>query len=52
MKLAGQDPPANVNLCEVTDAPEEMMINYTYTDQGRQMMILDLGAPVSIACVP
>ena len=29
-----------------------MMINYTYTDQGRQMMILDLGAPVSIAGVP
>ena len=28
------------------------MINYTYTDQGRQMMIFDLGAPVSIAGVP
>ena len=28
------------------------MINYTYTDQGRQMMILDLGAPVSVAGVP
>ena len=26
-----------------------MVINYTYTDQGRQMMILDLGAPVSVA---
>ena len=26
-----------------------MMINYT--DLGRQMMILDLGAPVRIACV-
>ena len=25
------------------------MINYTYTDQGRQMMILDIGAPVSVA---
>ena len=52
MKLVGQDPPANVNLCEATAVPEEMMINYTYTDQGRQMMILDLGAPVSIAGVP
>ena len=29
-----------------------MMINYTYTDQGRQMMILDLGAPVSVTGVP
>ncbi len=29
-----------------------MVINYTYTDMGRQMMILDLGAPISIACVP
>ena len=28
------------------------MINYTYTDMGRQMMILDIGAPVSIAGVP
>ena len=41
-----------MNLCEATAVPEEMMINYTYTDQGRQMMILDLGAPVSIAGVP
>ena len=29
-----------------------MVINYTYTDQGRQMMILDLGAPVSVAGIP
>ena len=28
-----------------------MVINYTYTDLGRQMIILDLGAPVSIAGV-
>ena len=26
-----------------------MVINYTNKDLGRQMMILDLGAPVSIA---
>ena len=51
--MVGQDPPpANVNLCEATHTPEEMMINYTYTDQGRQMMILDLGAPVSVTGVP
>ena len=29
-----------------------MVINYTYTDQGRQMMILDLFAPVSVARTP
>ena len=53
VKLVGQEPPpANVNLCEATAVPEEMMINYTYTDQGRQMMILDLGAPLSVAGVP
>ena len=53
VKLVGQNSPlANVNLCEATTIPEEMVINYTYTDQGRQMMILDLGAPVSIAGLP
>ena len=52
VKLVGQEPPpANVNLCEATTVPEEMVINYTYKDQGRQM-ILDLGAPVSVAGVP
>ena len=40
-----------MNLCEAR-VPEEMVINYTYTDQGRQMMILDLGAPVSVAGTP
>ena len=35
------------NLCE----SPEMIINYTYKDMGRQMMILDIGAPVSIAGV-
>ena len=29
-----------------------MVINYTYNDKVRQMIILDLGAPVSIAGVP
>ena len=29
-----------------------MSINYTYTDMGRQMMILDIRAPVSITGVP
>ena len=46
------DPPASVNLCEEVAAGEELAINYTYTDMGRQMMILDIGAPISIAGVP
>ena len=50
--VAQEPPPANVNLCEATAVLEEMMINYTYMDQGRQMMILDLGAPVSVTGVP
>ena len=41
-----------MNLCKATAIPEDMVINYTYTDQGRQIMILDLGAPVSVAGVP
>ena len=36
--------PTAVNLCE----SQEMVINYTYTDLGHQMMISDIGAPVSI----
>ena len=28
---------------------EEMIINYSYTDQGQQMMILDIVAPVCLA---
>ena len=51
VKIVSQDPPANVNLCETAAVLEDMVINYTYTDLGRQMMILDLGAPVSIAGV-
>ena len=27
----------------------EMTINYTYKDSGQQLMILDLGAPVTLA---
>ena len=45
VKLIGQDlPPASVNLCEATEVSEDMVINYTYKDQGRQMMILDFGS--------
>ena len=45
---------AAVNLCE--DAKDiavakEVMVNYTYTDLGRQMMILDIGAPLSLVGV-
>ena len=43
------DSPTLVNLCEEVEAGKELMINYTYTYLGRQMMILDIGAPVSIA---
>ena len=48
VKLVDKDvvPPA-INLCE---APE-MRINYTYKEMGRQVMILDIGAPCSIAGV-
>ena len=28
---------------------EDMRINYTYTEFGRQMMILKIGAPISLA---
>ena len=45
------DPPAVVNLCEEVHIGEDLMINYTYTDMGRQLMILDIGAPVSITGV-
>ena len=39
-----------VNLC-VQDVAEEMelSINHAYKDSGRQLMILDCGAPVSLA---
>ena len=46
------DSPTSVNMCEEVEAGKELMINYTYTDMGRQMMILDIGAPISIAGVP
>ena len=41
-----------VNLCsqELDVAEEmEMTIKYTYKDTGRRLMILDIGAPVSLA---
>ena len=50
-KEKASDSPAAVNLCKEVSVAEEMVINYTYTDLGRQMMILDIGAPVSIAGV-
>ena len=45
-------PDTVVKLCEEVEAGKVLMKNYTYTDMGRQMMILDIGAPVSITCVP
>ena len=38
-----------VNLCQEVSTAEEMVINYTYTDMGCQLMILDIGAPVSVS---
>ena len=37
---------AAVNIYEEA---KEVVINYTYTDLGRQMMIIDIGAPLSLA---
>ena len=45
------DPPRVVNLCTEVASGEDLMINYMYTDLGRQMMILDIGTPVSIVSV-
>ena len=45
-------PDTVVNICQVVKVEEKLMINYTYIDVGRQMMILDIGAPVSIAGIP
>ena len=39
-----------IDLCSQEVVEEmEMTINYTYKDSGRQLIILDLGAPVSLA---
>ena len=46
--MVTSDPPPTVNLCESVKKVEEMVINYTYKDLGRQMIIHDLGASVSI----
>ena len=50
-KIVTPDPPTKVNLCEDASVVEEMVINYTCTDLGRQIVILDIGSPVSIAGV-
>ena len=42
----------SVNLCQEVSVGEDLTINYTYTDTGRQLMILDIGAPVSISGIP
>ena len=49
--VKASDPPAAVNLCKEVSIGEEIVINYTYMDMERQMMILDIGAPVSISGV-
>ena len=41
-----------VNLCEEdVVVGEELLINHTYTDLGRHMMILDIRAQVSVGGV-
>ena len=37
----------NVQLCDGYELDEEILVNYT--EKGKQVMILDLGAPVSLA---
>lgn len=54
MKPNASGSPAAVNLCDkVKDVAvaKEVIVNYTYTDLGRQMMILDMGAPLSLTGV-
>ena len=39
-----------INLCNKEIAiAEEMTINYTHDDSDKQLMVLDIGAPVSLA---
>ena len=52
VKIVGSESAKAVNLCEITLSMEDMVINYTYTDQGRQMMILHIGIPVIVAGIP
>ena len=42
---------AAVNLCKEVMIGEELVINHTYMDLDRQVMILDIGALVSIVGV-
>ena len=53
-KVSTQESSAtSVNLCSQDVVEEmEMMINYTYTESGKQLMILNIGAPVSLAGIP
>ena len=51
-EVSAESSTTTINLCsqELEVAEEmEMAINYTYKDSGRQLMILDIGAPVSLA---
>ena len=51
MVTAETPPTAAVNLYEEAMVGEKLVINYTYMDLGRKIMILDIGAQVSIAGV-
>ena len=52
LDIKTSDSPKAINLCKNSAVVEDRVINYTYTDQERHMMILDIGAPVSVAGVP
>ena len=44
VKIVGSESTRAVNLCESTPPVEDIVINYTYKDKGRQMMIRDIEA--------
>ena len=47
LKLRKNAEELRVNLCEGYEMNEEILVNYT--EKGRQVMTLDIGAPVSLA---
>ena len=46
MKLRKTAEEMKVNLCDGYEMDEEILVNYT--EKGKQVMILDIGAPVSL----
>ena len=48
VKMVEAPPSATATAVNICEAPE-LVINYMYTEMVCQMMILDIGAPVSVA---